>query len=297
MPSAVQEVLEWIRIQHQSESQLVLLFDYDGTLAEFADDPSRALLPNATRKALEALASQPRVTVGVLSGRELEELKRMVNVPGLFYAGTDGLELEFQGRLVAHPLVWHSAEFVSQVADALEPHVEAFPSAWLERKRFGLTVHYRQLDPEQVPELLETVERQLAQWRDRLHIVTGAKAVEITPEIGWTKGTAVEFVMKNLGSDPLLVLYAGDEACDVEALWTAGIRGGIAIGVGPAPPTTAQYKLPDVVAVQQLLDEICHTLGCNLDSARSGNCDRNRAYNASGSCGSLPNSCTGVSET
>jgi trehalose-phosphatase len=208
--------------------------------------------------------------LGVLSGRELEELKRMVNVPGLFYAGTDGLELEFQGRLVAHPLVWHSADFVVQVADALEPRVAAFPAAWVERKRFGLTVHYRQLDAELVPELLEAVEQQLEAWQDRLHVVTGAKVVEITPEIGWTKGTSVEFVMKNLGPDPMFVLYAGDEACDVEALWTAGIRGGIAIGVGPAPPTTAQYKLPDVFAVQHLLDEICQALGCLGEPTAAG---------------------------
>ena len=93
MNGPLQGVLEWMLTQYRSDLQLVLLFDYDGTLAEFADDPSQALLPPATRRALEVLSTQPRVTVGVLSGRELEELKRMVNLPGTLRR--EGLVLYF----------------------------------------------------------------------------------------------------------------------------------------------------------------------------------------------------------
>lgn len=261
MNENLHDALEWVVAQYSHGTRLVLLFDYDGTLVEFADTPSHAFLSQATSHALEALALKPGVTVGVISGRELEDLKQMVRLPGIFYAGTSGLEVELQGQTITHPLVAHSVPMLTAIAEALEAMLVQFSGAWLERKRFGLTVHYRQLDPKVVPLLHGEVDAVLSCWADRLHVVTGAKAVDITPNVGWTKGTAVEFLLERLNPEACLVVYAGDEANDVEALWRVGIHGGIAIGVGESPPSTAQYKLTDVRAVEHLLDDLCHTLG------------------------------------
>lgn len=261
MNDSLPDALEWAVSQYASGSRLALLFDYDGALTEFAETPDRARLAPETSRAIEDLVARPGVIVGVISGRELGELKQMVGIPGLFYAGTCGLELEFRDRTVTHPLVQHSLRLLAEVAAALEPHVSEFPDAWIERKRFGLTVHYRKLDPQVAARLHGRIESELAHWGDRLHVVTGAKAVEITPEIGWTKGTAVEFLLESLGPDPCLLLYAGNEANDVEPLWRVGAHRGIAIGVGDSPPTTAQFKVADSRAVRHLLDNLCHALG------------------------------------
>src|SRR5262249_44322725 len=241
---------------------LLLLFDYDGTLAEFANAPCHALLPPATRVVLATLASQPRVRVGIISGRELEELKRMVGLPGLFYAGTSGLECDLNGEIATHPLARHSLGMLDELQAALQVHCDGFPGAWLERKRFGLTVHFRELAAAVVPLLLENLENELARWGDRLHVVTGAKAVEIIPNLGWTKGTAVDLFLERLGQKPRLVIYAGDEASDLEVLWEVGLHDGITIGVGHNSPTVAQYELPDCQAVELLLEHLCESLGC-----------------------------------
>lgn len=273
MNDSLHEALEQAIARHRHGSGLVLLFDYDGTLVDYSDHPAAATLTPETRQNLAALALLPGVTVGVISGRELEELKRMIGLAGLFYAGTDGLELEYQGEVVTHPLAWHCTDLVTRVSDALGPFVRAFPTASLECKKFGLTVHFRRLDPQLASLLQDGLEQHLAPWAERLHVVTGAKAVEITPNIGWTKGTAVEYLMEHLNAKECHVLYAGDEASDIEAIWTVGSKGGTAIGVGPGSPCVAQYKLPDASAVQHLLDDLCHRLGgvgCAISPGRAG---------------------------
>lgn len=238
------------------------MFDYDGTLTEFTDRPSLARLPPDLHRALEAVSGLPRVTVGIISGRELEDLKGMVNLPGLFYAGTSGLEIEYQGEVVRHPLVAHSTRMVNEVAEVLDSALRGFPGGWVERKHFGLTVHYREVNPEFVPLLHADLDQKLVDWTERLHVVTGAKAVEITPNLGWTKGTAVEFLLEHLDQKECLLMYAGDEAADVEALWNVGIHHGIAIGVGHSPCTTAEYNLADAHAVQRLLEDLGRAVGC-----------------------------------
>lgn len=274
MNDSLPDALDWTVSQYTNGSRLALLFDYDGVLTEFVQDPREAKLLTRTGQSLENLASRPGVVVGVISGRELAELKRLVAIPGLFYAGTDGLELEYQGETTTHPLIQHSCPLLAEVARALGEHVREFPDAWLERKHFGLTVHYRKLDPLVAARLHGRVEAELARWGDRLHVVTGAKAIEITPEVGWTKGTAVEFLLQCLGPEPCLVLYAGNEAADVEPLWRVGLHRGISIGVGESPPATAQFKVPDCHAVQQLLDDLCHALGnSGLVHAAGPRCD------------------------
>lgn len=269
METALCQVLEQALSRHREGRELVLLFDCDGTLVEFCDDPAHADLPAPTRRHLEELASVSGVTVGVISRRELADLKQVVGLPGLFYAGSDGLELEFHGDVVVHPLVGHCVDLMERVAETLHPFVETCPPAWVERKRFCVTIHFRGLDGQLATVLHEGIERHLAPWAERLHLVTGGQAVEIVPNLGWTKGTAVDFLLEHLDSEKCYILYAGDEASDVEAMWTVGARGGTSIGVGPGLPSMAEYKLPDPAAVDHLLDDLCHALGRETDCGSS----------------------------
>ena len=235
MTRTLNDALDRVVGQYYGGSCLMFLSGYDGTLAEFSDRPQEATLPAATRVVLATLAVQPRVTVGIISGRELDDLKHMVGLPGRFYAGSRGFELDLRGELTAHPLLSHTLPIVSELEEAIEPCLRDFPRAWVERKRFGVAIHYRQLDKDRVPGLHSRLDQELAKWGDRLHIVTGAKAVEIIPNLGWTKGTAVELFRQRVGPRPLRLIYVGHETCDLEVLWEVGIRHGITIGVGQTP--------------------------------------------------------------
>ncbi len=84
---------------------LSLLLDYDGTLSPIASHPDLAVMPTETRKVLERLANHPDVFIAVISGRSVTNVKEMVGIDGITYAGNHGLEiLHPDGTKFVHPM-------------------------------------------------------------------------------------------------------------------------------------------------------------------------------------------------
>jgi trehalose-phosphatase len=247
-------VIERCISAHACGRRLLLLFDYDGTLVPIVDRPSRAKLPRATRRLLGRLARRPGVTLGIFSGRTLDDLRRMCGLEGIWYAGTYGLELEYQRARTVHPLARQSQAMVARLVQQLAAVAAGYRGAWIEDKQFALTLHYRQAPPNQVPRLLAEVEAAAAPFFPGVRIVEGPMALEIFPELDWDKGTAVRLLVKRFGEDDPWVLYAGDGANDREAFQTALALDGVALGVGPE--AAAPLRLPDPRSLLHLLEHL-----------------------------------------
>ena len=56
------------------------MLDYDGTLAPIATHPDLAYLPAETKSVLQRLSKMPDVFIAIISGRNVENVKRMVSV-------------------------------------------------------------------------------------------------------------------------------------------------------------------------------------------------------------------------
>src|SRR5262249_16833535 len=69
---------------------LVAVFDVDGVLAPIAPTPDAARVPPATRRALRLLARRADTVVGIVSGRPLEQVDRLVGHGGFWRAGLHG---------------------------------------------------------------------------------------------------------------------------------------------------------------------------------------------------------------
>ncbi|MCR4414714.1 MAG: trehalose-phosphatase [Thermoguttaceae bacterium] len=247
-------VIERCVLARASGRRLLLLFDYDGTLVPIVDRPSRAKLPWATRRLLGRLARRPGVTLGIFSGRALDDLLRMCGLEGIWYAGTSGLELQYQQARTLHPLARPSQATVASLAERLAAVAAAYRGAWIEDKQFALTLHYRQTPPKEVPRLLAEVEAAAAPFFPDVRIVEGPMALEISPELHWDKGSTVRLLAERFREDDPLVLYAGDGANDREALRTATALQGIALGVGP--DAEALLRVPDPRALVRFLGRL-----------------------------------------
>jgi trehalose-phosphatase len=261
MTGALADALERLIVRYRAGDDLLLLFDYDGTLVPFVPHPSLATCPEPPRRSLQVLASHPRVVVGVVSSRGLVDLMRLVDLPDLFYAGSSGLEVEFRGRQWSPEGGESYGQALAGFAEALSPELPSFPGAWIERKPWGLAVHYRDLHVPRRDRLRETAHK-LVERFPTLRFVDAAQALEITPGIGWSKGTAIDLALEQAARMPCAALYAGDEANDAEAISTMNSRGGVTIGVGLKAPSAAQYRLPDP---QALWAAMAH-LGSRLES-------------------------------
>lgn len=256
MTADSREVLDRLCEAYRHGSPLVLLFDYDGTLTPIVEHPRLAVLNSDTKRLLARLADRPRVSLGVLSGRQLDELAAMVDLPDLYLAGTGGLELDLRGTHIEHPRAAHAASLVERLAALLEKEMAAYQGAWLERKRLGLAVHYRHSPAHRLASLLATVDEATQHFAGELRIVQGPRAWEIMPAWGWNKGTAVRLILAHLGAGNHAILYAGDEANDAEAMETVVAIDGIALGIGPHAPSAAEYRLPHPTALRAFLSKL-----------------------------------------
>ncbi len=260
LPAASQGILDTLTAAHRRGQRLVLTFDYDGTLTPLVAHPRLAVLDPALRAVLARLAATSRVTVGVVSGRGLDDLIGMVGLAGLSYGGSTGLELELAGKRLIPAALLASRALLDPLSATIETRLAAYPGAWVEKKPFGFTVHYRQLAPDRIEALCVEINGLLAPRAAALHVLDGPLAIEVLPAIEHDKGTALRTIVAQGGAEPALVLYAGDAVNDAPALAAAHALGGIALGIGPEPPAEAIERLPDPAALSALLAALAETL-------------------------------------
>lgn len=110
-----------------NEHKLALLLDYDGTLAPIAPHPDLATLPQETKNVLQRLSNISDVYIAIISGRGVENVKNMVGIEGITYAGNHGLEiLHPDGSKFVHPMPVEYAEKVSGLLKALQDSVRFY---------------------------------------------------------------------------------------------------------------------------------------------------------------------------
>lgn len=248
-----QTLLQHLIVAYWRGERLVLAFDYDGTLTPLAAHPNLAHLDDALRNVLAQLAALPRVTVGIVSGRGLDNLIGMVGLNQLYYGGTCGLELDLRGERVIAAEAAQTNHLFAKLLAAVETRLLDYPGAWVEQKPFGFTLHYRQLATERIEPLRAEIADLLTPHRADLLILEGPLAIEALPAIKHDKGTALRAIVAHSGPEVATVLFAGDAANDGPALAVAAELGGIALGIGPGPPPEAVYRLADPAVLHALL--------------------------------------------
>lgn len=258
MLAVLPDVIDQLLTAYRNGHKLALLFDYDGTLVAIVEHPRLAEIPSGTRWVLEQLARQPRLFLGLVSGRGLDDLKAMAGFPDFYYAGLAGLELDLRGARVTHPRADQFQRSLPQLAEELQALTATFPGAWVENKELGLTVHFRAVAPHLCSALQENVVRAVLAREGQFRYVSGPLALEITPALNWNKGTALRTIIAHLG--PATVpLYAGDQANDEEALQAAADLGGVALGIGPNSPA-ARYHLQSPAQLTEFLADFLKAL-------------------------------------
>jgi len=207
------------------------------------------------RQALQICAQRPDTDITIVSGRGLAGVREVVGEEGLIYAGNHGLEIEGVGiDHFEHEDLIHYRARSEALADQLDEI--ASHGAWTERKGPTLTFHFRAV-PEPLREgLIEDARQCIAKagYQPR----PAHCAIEARPPVGWDKGRAVLHVLRaRYGpnwSETARVVYVGDDQTDEDAFrFLAGLAQTFRVG-SPDTPTAASRRLPDVDAVQSLLE-------------------------------------------
>lgn len=224
-----------------SEDRCGLGTDIDGTISATAPTVNAAVLLSGMRELLRE-ASQAFGLVVTVSGRGVEDQRRMIGVPGVWHVGHHGYEWEEldsktgQRRVVLLPEAAPFLEDVSHALDEIEAELAPLlPGLWMERKGITGGVHWRLAADHDVAEQIAVpIVTRIA----RLHgLRTRASklAVELFPPVETNKGSGLLRVieMHQLSS----VIYLGDDASDTDVFdmlrgrRNGGRSDGLAVGV------------------------------------------------------------------
>jgi len=235
---------------------LLVLTDFDGTLCEFQPAPDSVWLDPVRRDLLTELARRPNVTVGLVSGRRLEDLQRRAGLQApVYYAGLHGLEISGGDVSFVHDRLGETRGLLQVLARALEAHLEPLEGVHLENKDLSVAVHTRQASPEQRTEAQRVVQRVVGAHVERatFRLLPGSSVTEILPNIKWTKGDAVRYIQAEVERRHGRVwpVYLGDDVTDEDAFRAIGKRG-LTIIVGKRP-SAARLRLSGPPAVEAWL--------------------------------------------
>ncbi|MEX2583903.1 MAG: trehalose-phosphatase [Gemmatimonadota bacterium] len=255
LPHARDRVEDWTQAWRE-HGGIVVLLDFDGTLAPIVERPNGAAMPESTRESVQRLIEQPGAYVAIVSGRGLADARERAGLPGIAYAGNHGMEIHGAGLDRIHPDAVAARPRLERVITELSDSLSSVPGAIVEDKGLTLSVHYRLV----VRALVDRVRKQVTEavaGEDGLRVTEGKEVLEIRPDVDWHKGRAVDFLLESLRPKPgTPILYIGDDRTDEDAFEALREWGGEGVIVAERLParTAARAFVETTEEVAQLID-------------------------------------------
>lgn len=247
----------------KTASRVLLLSDYDGTLTPIVGNPKDAVLSPEVREKLRALAEKPAVSVGIVSGRLLSELKTLVGIDTLYYAGNHGLEIEGPGLSFIHEAARQSQAEMKDLVGQFAVKLGDIDGVFIENKILSLSVHYRLVKESRRAEVTEIFDRITSPLlrEGRIRVSSGKMVCEVRPPVDWHKGKAVETIKTEieaaLGGGESLPIYLGDDTTDEDAFKVIRRPLGWSIFIGPENHSSnADYYLDSPAEVAVFLSRL-----------------------------------------
>ena len=215
-------------------SNVLIAFDYDGTLAPISSNPERAPMRARTRRLLAAVAE--RYPCIVISGRARSDLvKWLSGVPVWHLSGNHGLEpWAEEASYVARVTRWEQ-----QLVRRLQRHPGVTnwnPSAPIPRRP-----------------AMRAIQQATAALRGA-RLISGKEAVSVLPRDSAGKGDALQRSRRLLHCD--VAIYVGDDDTDEEAFVESPKGAVLGIRIGARRKSKARYHLRDQAEMDGFLQKL-----------------------------------------
>ncbi|NUP13640.1 MAG: trehalose-phosphatase [Polyangiaceae bacterium] len=230
---------------------LVVMLDLDGTLMPIAPTPP-AQVDAAGRELLYDLSRLQGVQVVLLSGRTRASLAALFPTPSLWLVAEHGAwrrgrDGTFRTAIEGNPSA------LRRCTEEMEMIAQKYSGAWVEPKSWSVCFHYRLVEPELHAALhadLDTAVLHCLLSAPDYERLNGPASLEVRHR-GANKGTAIDWVLEELGGGGARLLVMGDDVTDEDAFRAAG-PDDVTVHVGGAE-TCARYRLSDTEAVRDFL--------------------------------------------
>ena len=223
-------------------SNVLVAFDYDGTLAPISSNPDRAPMRARTRRLLSAVAD--RYPCIVISGRTRSDLvKWLSGVPVWHLSGNHGLEPWAEDAAYAARVTRWERQLIHRL--------EHYPGVTIENKTYSLTVHYRHAKPRRPAVVaVESAVRALRGAR----LIRGKEAFSVLPRDSVHKGDALHRARRLHHCD--LAIYVGDDDTDEDAFSASSTAAVLGVRIGSRRQSKARYHLKDQLEIDAFLAKL-----------------------------------------
>lgn len=258
MPRLLDNLPSLLKTIHNTPAGFIT--DIDGTISPSSPDPLNVRIPLENLHYL-SLLSPKLALVAVVSGRGADEVKRLVNIPGVKYVGHYGLEWSDGAGFVTHPAAARYLPAMRALAADLAP-LRQLNGIVFQDKGLTISLHYRRsLQPEKTKQLILDALHKSAHIKT-LCIIEEKLVVGVVPPVDYDKGEAVAKLVNDYRLKS--AIFLGDDTADVpgfRALRQASVTGnftGLSVLVtGPDTPAAiipeADFTLDGVTETTQLL--------------------------------------------
>lgn len=228
-----------------------MFLDVDGTLLEFAAEPSAVVVSARLCALLHALHRALDGALALVSGRTLDDLDRLFNDAPWAAVGLHGVELRrADGTCRQFAVVAAQQAHMRDTARAL---AAGFDGVQVEDKGAAMALHCRRA-PQQLPALRAAAHAVSAQLRG-YEVQAGNLVVEFKPA-GMDKGRAVIELLQREPFANRQPVYLGDDLTDEHAFASVNGAHGLSVRVGAREPTLARFTLSDPAAVEAWLQRV-----------------------------------------
>lgn len=232
--------------------QIALLMDFDGTLVPIASTPGTVRVSQPVRDLLVQLHGKTDGAVAIVTGRDLDSIDNLLDLPVINLAVNHGAQWRFSGEVTDQvgPMSQHLATVKNPIVEFARAH-----DLILEDKGFSLALHFRQQ-----PQLENKVDKFLSSLLspiNELEIVPG-KLVREIKSVSINKGIVIERLMKRPPFAGRIPYFFGDDVTDEDGFAWINEAEGISVKVGPGA-TLAQYRVEDVEDVLAFLQKLLQT--------------------------------------
>ena len=227
-----------------------LFLDVDGTLLDIRDDPAEVRADAELIETLHTCFARLEGALSLVSGRSIEEVDRIF-APAIFpVAGAHGAELRFDCEDAVKAA---NEPFPEGAMHALAAFSNERDGVLLERKRGGVSLHYRQA-PQFEAECRSIVTNLLGGLGDTFRLIAGKMVFEIAPS-AHNKGAAICEFLEHAPFAGRVPVFVGDDVTDEDGFREVNRLAGVSIRVGDNDRSSARYRLPDVASVRSWLRE------------------------------------------
>jgi trehalose 6-phosphate phosphatase len=221
-------------------SNVLLGFDFDGTLAPIVESPSEAAMRPSTKQLMISLAGH--YPTAVLSGRSQSDVReRMSGVALREIVGNHGLEPG--GDMPRYQAI------VARWLPLLRERLGVYQGVEIEDKTYSLAIHFRKSRERKV--VLRAIEGAVASLGAGVRSVGGKLVVNLIPEGAPHKGLALKRLHESLKTDT--ALYVGDDTTDEDVFGFDEILYLLCIRVGRSSTTRAAYYISSQGEMDDLL--------------------------------------------